>query len=62
MILWFKANFWSAENYFELDIYNKAINSYNLSKEYPEFAFESLYGMGYAYLKINQQTNSINNF
>lgn len=60
--LWFKANFWSAENYFELDIYNKAINSYNLSKEYPEFAFESLYGMGYAYLKINQQTNSINNF
>ena len=60
--LWFKANFWLAENYFELGMYKKAINLYNLSKGHPEFGFESLYGMGYACLKINQQSNSINNF
>ena len=60
--LWYEANYWKAETYYQLNDYDNALLSYKKLQLNSELYFQSLYSQAYCYLKQNNYYNSIQFF
>ena len=61
--LLFQTHYWKAESYYNLNMFENAIDSYNKLNTKSNFLYsQSLYSKAYSYLKIEDYNNSIETF